>query len=95
MSDVLRRFQELSGHVYVDGAFRQSEGTDGLDVIDPATEAVIGTITNVTPAEIDETVKRANEVQKAGPDGRPWTAPRCCTKSPTKWRSGRRSSPKP
>lgn len=64
MSNVLKRFRDLSGHAYVDGAFRRSEGTDGFDVVEPATEAAIGSVTNVSAREIDEAVRRANDIQK-------------------------------
>jgi acyl-CoA reductase-like NAD-dependent aldehyde dehydrogenase len=65
MSSVLKRFENLSGHIYVDGGFRRSAGTEQIEVIEPATESVIGTIAAATPAEIDQVVTQANATQKS------------------------------
>lgn len=64
MTDVQDRFSAISGHIYLDGAFHKSAASNGLDVIDPATEAVIGQIPETTPAEIDQAVAQANAAQK-------------------------------
>jgi betaine-aldehyde dehydrogenase len=64
MTETLNRFGQVSGHNYIDGAFRESAASAGLDVIDPATEAVIGSIPDSTAAEVDEAVQIASKTQK-------------------------------
>lgn len=65
MTETQDRFTALSGQIFLDGAHRRSGASDALDVIDPATEAVIGQIPETPAAEIDEAVGRANAAQKA------------------------------
>lgn len=63
MSEVLKAFSEISGRIYVDGAFTKSASTSTIDVIDPATEAVLGSIPDTTADEIDQVVRIANAAQ--------------------------------
>ncbi len=65
MSEIQQRMKEISGHVYLDGTLIKSNATTALDVINPATESVVGQIPETTPAEIDGAVSTANEAQKA------------------------------
>lgn len=65
MTEVQNRMRSLSAHIYVDGGFLKSAATSVIDVVDPATEAVIGQIPEATPDEIDSAVAQANGVQKA------------------------------
>jgi betaine-aldehyde dehydrogenase len=60
----MNELKNLSGKLFVDGEFRGSTATDGFDVIDPATEEVIGRIPDTTAAEVDEAIAVANKVQK-------------------------------
>jgi acyl-CoA reductase-like NAD-dependent aldehyde dehydrogenase len=64
MSDVLKRLKTVSGTIYTDGVFKKGSGTSRLDVVNPATEAVIGTICETTPDEIDACVDQCNVAQK-------------------------------
>lgn len=64
MTQTLHRFGRVSGHNYIDGAFRKSAASAALDVIDPATEAVIGSIPDSTAAEVDEAVQIAGKAQE-------------------------------
>jgi acyl-CoA reductase-like NAD-dependent aldehyde dehydrogenase len=64
MSDTQTRLSQLSSHNYIAGSYRRSAATEALDVIDPATEAVIGQIPQSTRGEIDEAVDVANRSQK-------------------------------
>lgn len=64
MTNVLDQLKEASGKIFIDGALRPGTGTIGMDVIDPATEAVIGSLLETTPAEIDACVDRCNAAQK-------------------------------
>lgn len=57
--------KRLSNQILVNGEFRDSAATDGLDVIDPATEEVIGRMPFTTAAEVDEAIAVANSTQKA------------------------------
>lgn len=46
---------------YINGAFVESAGTEVLDVINPATEEVIGKISNGTAEDVDRAVQAAKE----------------------------------
>ncbi len=60
--DELKR---LSNKVLINGEFRDSAATEGLDVVDPATEQVIGRMPFATSAEVDEAIAVANQSQQA------------------------------
>ena len=45
--------------IYIDGAWVASSGSDAIDVENPATEEVIGTIPSGTPADVDRAVGAA------------------------------------
>ncbi|MCP4391900.1 MAG: aldehyde dehydrogenase, partial [Gammaproteobacteria bacterium] len=60
--DELKR---LSNKVLINGEFRDSAATDGLDVADPATEEVIGRMPFATSAEVEEAIAAANQSQQA------------------------------
>lgn len=64
MLDVLARFDDMSGKVFLGNGLRASNSTMAIDVINPATEEKIGEIPETTPAEIDEAVERAVIAQK-------------------------------
>lgn len=53
-------FADLSGKLYVDGAFVSSKAHETFEVIDPATEARLGTIADATDAEVDCAIDIAN-----------------------------------
>ena len=61
---VVETFKQLSGSIYMDGAFRKSAASDGLDAIDPATEDVNGEIALAKIEEVDEAVENAKRAQK-------------------------------
>lgn len=61
---VLEDFSDLNAKLFVDGALRASEASDGFDVVDPATEATLSHVAHATDAEIDEAVAAANSAQK-------------------------------
>mgnify|MGYP000924652303 CR=1 FL=1 len=60
----LNTLQQLSNHHLIEGECARAGGSATLPVIDPATEARIGEITDATPAEIERAVQVANRVQK-------------------------------
>jgi acyl-CoA reductase-like NAD-dependent aldehyde dehydrogenase len=60
----LTELKNLSGKLFLGGEYRDSAASDGLDVIDPATEDVIGRIPNTLGTEVDEAIAIANKVQK-------------------------------
>lgn len=60
----LKRIEELSGCHFIEGRFVKSESTKSFDVVDPATEMVIGTVADATPEEVTRTIRIANECQK-------------------------------
>src|SRR5580704_3437535 len=57
-------FSQLSGHHYIDGHPRSARGERSSNIIDPATEQVIGRLTDATAAEVDEAVRIASAAQK-------------------------------
>ena len=72
---VLEDFSNLNAKLFVDGALRASEASDGFDVIDPATETTLSHVADATDAEIDEAVAAANSAQKA------WNAQNALTRA--------------
>ena len=60
---VEQRMRELSGHNYIANQWQLSSGTL-TDLIDPATEEVVGQFANATRAEVDIAVATANSAQK-------------------------------
>jgi betaine-aldehyde dehydrogenase len=56
--------RQLSGRHQIDGRQVRGTGAERLPVIDPATEEVIGELSEATPAEVDAAVKAANAAQK-------------------------------
>ena len=64
MSDVIEHLKRVSGSIYRNGEIVKSAGDRGLDVIDPATENVIGALAETPSDEIDSVVAEANEAQR-------------------------------
>lgn len=60
----LTEFKRLSGKLFIDGAFRASTSTTMLDIVEPATEDVIGQIADATDAEVDEAIGIAARARK-------------------------------
>ncbi|MCP4984327.1 MAG: aldehyde dehydrogenase [Gammaproteobacteria bacterium] len=60
----IEELKNLSGKIFINGEFRTSTSTNSLDVINPATEDVIGNIPDATQAEVDEAIAVANKAQK-------------------------------
>jgi len=61
----IKELNRLSNQVFINGEFRNSAATDGLDVIDPATAETAGHMPIATAAEVDEAIAVANASQKA------------------------------
>ncbi len=64
MGDVFSHLKRVSGGIYRAGGIAPSGASDGRDVIDPATEQVIGSLAETPQAEIDACIEEANAVQK-------------------------------
>lgn len=64
MSAALDRIKDVSGKIYRGGAFQKGTGSGGVDVVDPATETVIGVLCETTPDEIDTCVEECNAAQR-------------------------------
>jgi len=60
---VQKRMRDLSGHNYIANQWQPSSG-ELIDLIDPATEEVVGQYAHATKAEVDEAVVVANAAQK-------------------------------
>jgi len=61
----INELKRLSNKLFINGEFRDSTATEGLDVIDPATEKCVGHMPFTTGAEVDEAIAIANQSQKA------------------------------
>jgi aldehyde dehydrogenase (NAD+) len=57
----------LSYQLFIGGEWADSSGDEALDVINPATEEVIGTVPQATPADVDRAVTAAREAFDEGP----------------------------
>jgi acyl-CoA reductase-like NAD-dependent aldehyde dehydrogenase len=60
----LHEFEKLSGTILIDGDYVKSTTTTGHDVIDPATEDVVGQIAETSLDEINAAVSSAHAAQK-------------------------------
>ena len=57
-------FADYSNHILVNGELRRSASTTALDVIDPATEQVVASVSDATDAELDQAVASAKQAQE-------------------------------
>lgn len=64
MTDALDHLKRVSGGVFRSGEISRSAGTSSIDVIDPATETMLGVVVESAPDEIDACVAEANAAQK-------------------------------
>ncbi len=78
----------IQHQLYIDGAYTDSTGKDWIDVINPATEAVISRTPKATNADVDKAVQAAQKAQKA------WelTPNRTRENRPQTWRQNRRQT---
>lgn len=58
-------FETLSGRVLIDGQYRLSAAADRFDIVNPATEAVVGHIADATDEEIDQAIAAASIARKS------------------------------
>lgn len=63
MTEIEQRMHALSGHNYIDGKYVASAG-GRADIIDPATEMLIGSYALSTSQEVDAAIELANAAQK-------------------------------
>ena len=52
----LTEFSRLSGKLYLEGEFRSSTTGESFEVIDPATEDLLGRIPDSADGEVDEAI---------------------------------------
>jgi aldehyde dehydrogenase (NAD+) len=57
----------LTYQLYIDGRWQDSTGEEMLNVVNPATEDVIGTVPQATPADVDHAVAAARQAFDEGP----------------------------
>jgi aldehyde dehydrogenase (NAD+) len=57
----------LSYRLFIDGEWVDSSGDGALEVVNPATEEVIGTVPQATPADVDRAVTAARKAFDEGP----------------------------
>jgi acyl-CoA reductase-like NAD-dependent aldehyde dehydrogenase len=62
-SSTTQKWQHLSAQIFVEGQLRLSQGKR-LDIIDPATEEMLGQAAIATPTEIDAAIASANRSQQ-------------------------------
>jgi len=60
-----QNLEQLSGKLFINGTYRASTSENVLEVINPATEAVLGSIRESSEAEVNEAIACANAAQKA------------------------------
>jgi len=60
----MNELNRLSGTFFDGTTFAKSKASAGFDVIDPATEDVIGRLPDTTEAEVEAVIARANKVQR-------------------------------
>ncbi len=60
----LQEFKRLAGKLFIDGSFRQSKATAMFDIVEPATEDVIGQVADATDEEVDEAIEIAARARK-------------------------------
>ena len=58
-------FARLSGHQRIDGQLVRGAGGTSIAVIDPATEELIGEISEAAPGDVAHSVASANAAQRA------------------------------
>ncbi|MGW0021039.1 aldehyde dehydrogenase family protein [Rhodococcus sp. NPDC003382] len=58
---------ERAGQLYIGGKWVDGRGTETLTVVNPATEAVIGTVPQATAADVDDAVRAARTAFDEGP----------------------------
>ena len=63
--DTLADIKKLSGQLFIDGALRPSRSTATIDIVEPATEDVIGHIADASDAEVDEAIEIAARARKS------------------------------
>jgi len=61
----IQELKKLSNQLFINGEFRTSVATDGIEAINPATEETIGHMSFTTAAEVEEAIEIANQSQKA------------------------------
>ena len=54
--------------LFVDGSWLTATGSDGIDVLNPSDEAILGTIPCVTPDILDRALASAKRAHKSWPD---------------------------
>lgn len=64
MTEVVEDLKRVSNAVFRGGEIRGSDGSDSHDVIDPATENVIGSLAESPASEIDACIAEANAAQR-------------------------------
>jgi len=61
---ILDDYKRLNNNISIGGQIRKSSSTEAIDVIDPATEEVLGEIAETSISEIDEAIEQAHAAQK-------------------------------
>lgn len=62
---IQNQFNTLSSTLYIDGKFFKSKSNQNIPVINPATEQVIGQVSDATEEEVQNAIRIANQTQKA------------------------------
>lgn len=60
----LAEFSRLSGRLFIDGDYVASNATQQFEVVEPATEAVIGRIADATDKEVDQAIDSADQARR-------------------------------
>ena len=86
---------EVRDKIYIDGSWVPSTGTGTLEVINSATEEVMGTIPEGTPEDVDRcSSRRVRRVRRSGRRPRSTSGPRRWLGCKRPWRPAPRTSPR-
>ena len=58
-------FKDLSTCLYINGEWKKSTSTDFFDVVDPATEEILGQVADATDEEVRQSIDIANQAHKS------------------------------
>ncbi len=61
---VIEEFTRLSGSYFINGQYQKSDGGASYDVVDPATEDVIGQVADCSETEVANVIEAANTAQR-------------------------------
>ncbi len=77
--NAINEFKRLSGCYFIDNEIKSSASPTRYDVIDPATEVVLGQFADCAESEIADVIASTNKHSGYGVPRPDWCAPNLCT----------------